>query len=96
MKITKTNKIFLLLGLIGYVSCKKSEYSCAKQLLEDNNYNFRVISDFYYELMNLNACNNTCSSISLSGVFPNIKSKDASCSDIEKIIHKHNINIELS
>ena len=88
--LTNRDESIYLVGLLGY-SLDNENIATASKLLIENKFN-DVVSCI--EDINLyNAENNTCARISLAGMYPSVKIKDADGEEIDEILSNNNIFI---
>ncbi len=80
-----------LVKYLGYEQTEKHQ-KIAKMILDNNK--FINFARFLKDLSKYNLINNTCSKVSLAGVYPCLKIKDGDHKKIKKIMHMYDIFID--
>lgn len=88
--LTNRDESIYLVGLLGYPLDKENIEMASKLLIENQ---FDDVVNCINDINLYNAENNTCAFISLAGMFPSVKIKDADGNEIDEILTNNNILI---
>lgn len=88
--LTNRDESIYLVGLLGYSLDKENIETASKLLIENQ---FEDVVNCINDINLYNAENKTCAFISLAGMFPSMKLKDAEGTAIDEILTNNNILI---